>query len=42
MTVESIALANRIRARIVSGASITPSWGSHLGGSLSCVDFLPL
>ena len=40
MTFESIKLANRIRARIVSGASITPSRGSHLGGSLSCVDLL--
>ena len=33
-------LANRIRLRIISGASSTPSRGSHLGGALSCVDIL--
>ena len=40
MTTDSLKLANKIRCRIVKGAAQTPSRGSHLGGSLSCVDML--
>ena len=40
MTASSSTLSNRIRTRIVSAASQTPSRGSHLGGALSCVDIL--